>query len=63
MCTTPPKHTQIQVNMYYTYPPERGLGIHGDRIFRVDPLSCGGQVEPWGVGGWRSVGVLPEDGI
>lgn len=44
-------------------PPERSLGIHGDRIFWVDPLSCGGQVEPWGIGGWCSVGVLPEDGV
>lgn len=44
-------------------PPERGLGIHGNRIFRVDPLSCGGQVESLGVGGLRSVGVLPEDGV
>lgn len=44
-------------------PPERGFRINCDRIFRVYPFSCGGQVESWGVGGWCSVGILPEDGV
>lgn len=44
-------------------PPKRGLGIHGNRIFRVDPLSCGGQVESLRVGGLCSIWVLPEDGV
>lgn len=50
--------------LLYTYPPERGLRVHSNRIFRVDPLSRGStQVEPWWVGRWRSVGVLPQDWV
>lgn len=44
-------------------PPERDLGIYGDRIFRVAPLGCGRQVESWWVGGWCSIRVLPENGV
>lgn len=64
MCMQKSTKTHTNTDQFaYTYPPERSLGIHGDRIFWVDPLSCGGQVEPWGIGGWCSVGVLPEDGV
>lgn len=44
-------------------PPERDFRIYCDRIFRVDPFSCRGQVESWRVGRWCSIRVLPEDGV
>lgn len=59
MCTD----NSFKAHTNNTHPPERSLRVHCDRIFRVDPLSCGGQVEPWGERGWCSIGVLPKDGV